>query len=389
MGKCSLCGSPGTTVSSCPLNPSALSPNPKKHPLAAPKTPQVQEPIKKIRAKLAVKAQKDETVIRSKPIRKIKAVVKARQDEEDRPKAADPILIKAKLKPKPKPVLTKEQCIKWKADVTVNPLTGRIIKIGSPTFMKFQNACVHYGININAKEGSWTEVYGCKNDSDPVGGDQYAQLQEDEVSNLIRLGSGMCYPLDTLYGWYKAKVQEGEDGVAVVVTDPMVPSYVLTADEIAMIDQYMSERLSSYQKPQPKPVKHPPVGHSLIVNQDWVHTPGFHRIEIKRPDGSIRIIGVLPMMVDGSGGVSSYSVMQKLYNAWNKGILMQFNDPEGITGLHILDASASPFNYDHVWWNGSRYDFIMDPMFNDEIRDAIISNLQQLDMDLDYRFWEN
>ena len=33
-GKCSLCGSPGTTKTTCPLNPDATNPNPKKHPLA-------------------------------------------------------------------------------------------------------------------------------------------------------------------------------------------------------------------------------------------------------------------------------------------------------------------------------------------------------------------
>ena len=33
-GKCSICGSPGTSKSTCPLNPDAKNPNPSKHPLA-------------------------------------------------------------------------------------------------------------------------------------------------------------------------------------------------------------------------------------------------------------------------------------------------------------------------------------------------------------------
>ena len=33
-GNCSLCGSPGTTKATCPLNPNAANPNPAKHPLA-------------------------------------------------------------------------------------------------------------------------------------------------------------------------------------------------------------------------------------------------------------------------------------------------------------------------------------------------------------------
>lgn len=34
--KCSKCGSPGTNMSTCPLNPDAAKPNPVKHPLATP-----------------------------------------------------------------------------------------------------------------------------------------------------------------------------------------------------------------------------------------------------------------------------------------------------------------------------------------------------------------
>ena len=33
-GKCSICGSPGTSKLTCPLNPDAKNPNPSKHPLA-------------------------------------------------------------------------------------------------------------------------------------------------------------------------------------------------------------------------------------------------------------------------------------------------------------------------------------------------------------------
>lgn len=32
--KCSLCGSPGTNISTCPMNPNAINPNLSKHPLA-------------------------------------------------------------------------------------------------------------------------------------------------------------------------------------------------------------------------------------------------------------------------------------------------------------------------------------------------------------------
>lgn len=45
-GNCSLCKSPGTNMSTCPLNPNAAKPNPAKHPLAAgkPVSPSAQPP---------------------------------------------------------------------------------------------------------------------------------------------------------------------------------------------------------------------------------------------------------------------------------------------------------------------------------------------------------
>jgi hypothetical protein len=312
---------------------------------------------------------------------KIKPVAKAQQTDLEPPKR----FIKAKLKP----LLTKEQCIKWQADVTINPVTERIIKVGGPTFTKFQKACSLYGIDIKAKEGSWTDIYGCKNDTDPVGGDQYAQLHEDEVNNLIRLGSGMCYPLDTLYGWYKTKVQESEDGSDAVVTDPMIPSYILSDNEIAIINKYMSENNHDYEKPKQKKKKFPPAGYNFSVDQNWNLTQGIHNVYIHRPDGSLRIIGTLPMRVDECGGSSSYAVMQKLYDAWSKGILLLNNNPEGLTGLHMLDATAGGGFDNQVWWNGNSGYVTFDPMVHHETRLAVINNLQKLDMDLDFRFWEN
>ena len=49
-GKCSICGSNKTTKSSCPLNPKAKRPNPKKHPnatrgIVSPVKPVVKRPI--------------------------------------------------------------------------------------------------------------------------------------------------------------------------------------------------------------------------------------------------------------------------------------------------------------------------------------------------------
>ena len=51
-GNCSLCGSPNTTKTNCPLNPMAKNPNPEKHPLAIKKLKKVKEISKTVQPKL-------------------------------------------------------------------------------------------------------------------------------------------------------------------------------------------------------------------------------------------------------------------------------------------------------------------------------------------------
>lgn len=300
--------------------------------------------------------------------------------------------IKAKLKKK-KPVaqqegdgneFTLEQCKKWQKNIVRNPVTGRLIKVHGPTFKKLQTACIEYGISSEIPDDfKFTEIYGCLNDNDPVSGNQYAQLQEDEISNLIKLGSGMCYPLDTLYGWYKAKVQDSE-GKSFKVTDPMIPSYVLTDQELDLIDAYMMNRDATYKKPKPKEHLKPPAGYSLEIDQDWHLNEGIHRVYIKRPNGSMRIIATLPMRVEGESGVDSYAIMTKLYDAWSKGLLMINNNPEGETGIAMLDKTQGG-HHNYHWWNGESMAGVFNPMDNPMTKEKLIINLGQMQSDLENR----
>lgn len=72
-GKCSLCGSFGTSIASCPLNPNALSPNPKKHLKAA----QPQQPVQKPKA-----VRKPKQLVQ-KPKAKPKPKAVQQQDDQD------------------------------------------------------------------------------------------------------------------------------------------------------------------------------------------------------------------------------------------------------------------------------------------------------------------
>jgi len=285
--------------------------------------------------------------------------------------------------PPPPPLLTRSQCEQWLRDPTTNPLTGRLIKIGGPVFGKLKHACSSYGIQIPEPKGTFGEMYHCSNDSDPVGGDQYAQMQEDDVKNLIRLGSGMCYPLDTIYNWYKTKRQSTEIGTDISVTDPMVPSYVLSDEEIGIINRYMRQQDENYIEPQGKISAVAPVGYRLEINQDWSFFYDFHNLMVIRPDGSVRNIGTLPMTID-EGGISSYVALQKIYDVWSKGLLMQSNNPEEATGLTILDMTApGGISSAHWWDNGGTY--YLDPLSVPGLRERIARNLEALNRELDLR----
>jgi len=380
-GKCSICGSYGTNTASCPDNPHALATRPDKHPNAKNGT---QAPAPKLKPKLKSSPT-------PAPILKLKPKLKLLPKSKIKPKGLKKPLPQAipqsqeqddqipELEPVIKPLLTRVQCEQWLKDPIINPLTGRLIKIGGPMFNKLKLSCKSYGIQIPEPKGTFEEIYHCNNDSDPVGGEQYGQMQEDEVKNLIRLGSGMCYPLDTLYGWYKTKRQSTEVGKDISVTDPMVPSYVLTDEEIGLINRYMRQQDETYVEPQGRVLVGAPVGYRLFITDYWVNEPDFHNIIIERPNGTIRTIGSLPMTIN-EGGISSYVVWQKVYELWNKGLLMVDNNPEGVTGIAILDASGH--DVVHWWDNTGRY---FNALMYPDLRERIIKNLEALNRQLDER----
>jgi hypothetical protein len=405
-GKCSLCGSYGTSSASCPDNPHALSARPDKHPTAknngaagAPVAPSKIKPklkpvavapaskLNPVAAPLPSKIKPKLKHVALKPkIRPVKKLARQplpmalpQSDQDDQ--MPEP---QQKIRPVLKQLLTRTQCEQWLRDPIINPLTGRLIKIGGPVFNKLKHACDSYGIQIPVPKGTFGEMYRCNNDSDPVGGEQYAQMQEDEVKNLIRLGSGMCYPLDTLYGWYKTKRQSTEVGANVSVTDPMVPSYILTDEEVGLINRYMKQQDENYVEPQGKITAKAPDGYQLDIEQQWGTYVNIHNLTLVRPDGTRRTIGTLPMTFNG--GVDSYVILQKIYELWNKGLLFVDNNPEGVTGLEILDMTApAGFSSSHWWGEIQPLYNIYAPLDIPDLNEQITGNLEILSRQLDER----
>jgi hypothetical protein len=280
--------------------------------------------------------------------------------------------IKGALKPKsPSGLITYEQCTTWLMNPAIHPLTGRFVKIGSAEFNKFVKACDTHGIKIKEPQGSFSKIYGCNNDLDPVGQDDLSEFDEEKTRDIIKLGSGNCYALDSLYGWYKAKTQAGEE-----TSDPMNPDYKLTPAEFSRIGLYMLANDPAYATPKKKSDKGAPEGYSLTIDEDWILYRGFHNVQIVHPDGTRRRIGSIPMTVL-TGGIDSYVIWALMQQTWQRGLLMTFNDPAGTTGIDIFDQSRGGHNgsQDSVWWGGGDLPYGAYDQNGDMVNPIVVQNL--------------
>lgn len=242
----------------------------------------------------------------------------------------------------PSKLISKKECKEWLRTPHINPKTGRLIKIGSSTFRKYVKACATHGVKIPEPKGQFTEMYQCHTDSDGITAEQFEDMTDEELSTVIRLGSGNCYKAESLFGWYKANQEKGKQ-----TTDPMNPSYILTKRDIGLIEAYMKGQDPKYIRPGKKDYADPPRGYSLEVEQDWYTAEGIHTLMLHAPDGSMRSIGSLPMRHDqDEDEVNSYAVYLLILELWNRGQLTIDNDPARPTGFSLLDDTT----HDHSLW---------------------------------------
>ena len=320
---------------------------------------------------------------------KAKAVAKPRirpaaqaqqdQDQEMRRFPLPPVLPRLPPMPTPSPtpapalVLTKEQCARWLANPSVNPLTGRMIKIYGETYSRLLKACKEHDMD------PWKHVHGCLNDMDPVTLLEYRDLEEDEYDDIIKLGSGNCYHWDTLYNMYKAAVQSTEDGHPYAIKDPLNLDYALTADDLDKIRSTMEYK--NIPMPKHKQWPQPPAGYNIEVSQQWYYNNEFYPIFLVGPQGR-RVIGTIPIIDE------NYVPIQKLYDVWNRGMLMPH--PNGPTGITILDQTATTANVaagsnNYYWWNGRANEHYQQPLSIPEMREVIESKMANLINELDNR----
>lgn len=255
-------------------------------------------------------------------------------------------------------------------------------------------ACAAHGIDIPSPTGTFEEMYQCHADSDGITADEFATMDEDELSAVIRLGSGNCYLAESIYGWYKANLVKGNP----TTTDPMNPSYTLTEKDIELIEAYMKEQDPKYTRPGKKEHAKPPAGYRVEMHQDWNYHEGIHSLQLFRPDGTRVNIGSVPMRHDDDGdGANSYAVYLLILELWNRGILFMDNDPTRLTGFDLLDntrqVAARTLWYDNlpapIAYHALLPDGYPQPYNNPEAHAAMTQNLLRLQEQLETRLTEN
>jgi len=246
------------------------------------------------------------------------------------------------------PHFTKDECETWLKNPIVNPTTGRRIKLEGPVFNAYIGACMAHGIDIQTEIDKQIadKFASCHNDIDPITTDEFSEMNATDRYEAIKLGSGNCYRLDSIFEQYRISVAEGKP-----VKDPMNPGYTLTAEDIALIDKSMSEKFDTYVKP----------GFEAEVDR---HPEGFdlrfveHRRDPRyyvaivyhtESDSPVNFISNFPSELDehttGSVDYTSANFMIQLMAIWTAGELTVGNDPMGTTDIVGLDETSNGLGY--------------------------------------------
>ena len=294
-GKCSLCRSDGTNMSTCPLNPNCPRPNHARHPNATgiqqpanvpvprpqppqqpanvpvprpqprpqspqqpanvpvprPQLPQHHENVPVPRPQLPPQPRHQSPPQPRHQPRPVNFPVPRppapRPQSPPKPhspelavKASPSALAKLNLKTSPKTSpkstipITKKQCQSWIDNAGTDPITGRFIKPSGSRFSTLINACKKHGIIIPIPKQSFMELHKSYNDEDVITMTPFDECEDDEYQYIVKLGSGNCYLLDSIYDLYsKNNLLQKK-----TTTDPLNPSYRLSDSDIKKIIEY-------------------------------------------------------------------------------------------------------------------------------------------------------
>lgn len=263
---------------------------------------------------------------------------------------------------------TKPQCEAWLANPLINPNTNRRIQLDGPVFNGYVASCLAHGIDIQAEIDAnlkpklrrkfgvdpipaGSDELKCNNTDDAVTGDTFTEMSLADQYEVVRLGSGSCHRLDSIYEWYRVKTAAGEP-----VKDPINPGYELTVADKALINRLMAENIPDYLAPgavAPDVDLHP-VGYELrFVDHRRDNRYAVAIIYHSETNTPVNFISNFPQLLDaahtGSVDLTSAVFMINLNALWRAGELTLENNPNNPTGIDRLDATSNGLGY----WAGS------------------------------------
>ena len=172
----------------------------------------------------------------------------------------------------------------------------------------------------------------CFNDSDPVSLDDFKDMTERQLKNIVQVGAGKrkknCYELDTMYEVYKKAVNDNRP-----VRDPLNPGYTVTQKEIDSINKLMRKRNPRYQPPQRRVMEYPR-GAQLRFTPDGRYYRIFVDGVMPRLDLGV-VPGDIGVADTGSLDTTSEVLLAGIRQLWDARRLLASADPVRCCMVHL------------------------------------------------------
>jgi len=133
----------------------------------------------------------------------------------------------------------------------------------------------------------------CKNQENPISLEPFIETEDNELSTIVKLGSGFCYPVEALDQHIKSSIERG-----IPVKDIMNPAYRLTTDDYSAIEHVGKRANKTYKLPKMVVVK-PDIKYKLYIDKgdssDFKFVFLFDSTKVKvGPDGKKEYIQAIP-----------------------------------------------------------------------------------------------
>lgn len=282
--------------------------------------------------------------------------------------------------------LTKRHCISWTKDPWHNPITGKPIKYGGPTYVSYIKSCKKHGIKDLALRASLAR---CTNkgilDLITLENNEFVDMPISEIKKLVRLDkSGNCFMAEDLNSLYKVFMDEGGQGE--LPKDPL-STHRFTKADVKRIKRKMKELHPTYESPRVPPPLNPEgtmfaaIDYTRFLISVNVCDKGIYEPALGYNDHDmmltsiIRTFGFIPKWSPvGKGGNeipfleenhSTDKLLSNLQKLWDAGKLLTDStnrmSDTGISKLDKLPDIAGAGGY--RWLQGGMVDTGTGPMF--------------------------